>query len=172
MLAKLQRHFVHQHRKESSYFKLFGPVYTQSYHGSPHVLQLYTLSCPQYIFLGPGLSPLSLSFGAGLIGNSGMRFFGRCWVKIALCLQWRDVWCCMDPFSMQAKAGGVMGYLLGWEEHFFPGWIWGKQQESSPNPAVRGIRQPIFRRLYGKGNNPCNISGKEQLLESMGCQPS
>jgi len=59
VLATLQRYFVHRSCKESSYFKLFGAVYTQSYHGSPHALQLYTLTCPGYIFLGSGLLPLS-----------------------------------------------------------------------------------------------------------------
>lgn len=88
--------------------------------------------------------PSPFPFGEGLIGNSGMRFFGRCWVKIDICLQWRDVWCCMDPFSMQAKAGGVMGYLLGWEEHLFSGWIWGKQCEATTNPAVTGGRATDF----------------------------
>lgn len=66
MLAKLQRYFVHQPCKESSYFKLFGPVYTQSYHGSPRASQLYTFMCRGVYFWGPGLSPFCPLFWLGV----------------------------------------------------------------------------------------------------------
>lgn len=90
MLAKLQRYFVHRPCKESSYFKLFGPVCTQSYHGSPQAPQLCILTDSGCIFPGLDLSPLS--FGLGLVGSSGMRFSSRCWVQIELCLRRRIFW--------------------------------------------------------------------------------
>lgn len=83
MLAKLQRYFVHGPCKESSYFKLFGPVYTQSYHGSPQAPQLCIFPYPGCIFPGPDLSPISL--GQELVGSPGMRFWGGCGLQTDLC---------------------------------------------------------------------------------------
>lgn len=84
MLAKLQRYSVHWPCKASSYFKLFGAVYTQSYHGSPQP-QSFAYSLIQGVFFpAPDLSPISL--GQDLVGSSGMRFWGGCGMQTDLCL--------------------------------------------------------------------------------------
>lgn len=98
MLAKLQRYFVHRPCEESSYFKLFGPVYTQSYHGSPQAPQLCTLNISRvYFFRDLICLPSHL-----LVGSSGMRFLGRCWVQIHLCL-WRRVAWVLSGSSLDAN---------------------------------------------------------------------
>lgn len=78
-------------------------LYTELPWISPCLTALHTHMSRVY-FLGPDLSPLSPFVQWG----SGRKFWDEflLWMQTDLCVEWRAVWCCMDPLLMQANAGG------------------------------------------------------------------